>query len=215
MDARERYYFGDFKLYGAGIDHDPQGERGVLQEFDGVDQDYALVIAASPSQRLELVVITLGEPNPSSKTTKGWKAIREAVRAALELRADTADPVVWVEDDTLADTVSSYAAPTITAAGHPFADGDVVLVRRAGAWSLANVSNSTANTFDVAAVAQTELHAIAAADEVYLVEGYWLGMVYGGVSPQDAAGSWYGELSWRFRGSGRWRYSRTAAVVGS
>jgi len=215
MDARERYYFGDFKLYGAGLDHDPQGERGVLQEFDGVDQDYALVIAASPSQRLELVVITLGEPNPASKTTKGWKAIREAVRAALEGRADTADPVVWIEDDTLADLVDSYSAPTVTATAHPYANGDVVLIRRAGAWSLATVSNATANTYDVTAVGQTTLHAIAAADEVYLVEGYWLGMVYGGVTPTDAEGSWYGELSWRFRGSGRYRYSRTAAAVGS
>lgn len=216
----DRYYFGDFKLWGPGIDHAEIPARGTLQEFQGVDQEHALLIPASSNTSLRLRVRTFGEPNPASKTRPGFRSVLAGERRGLVVRSEVADPLVWIEDDTVTDTVSSYAAPTITAAGHPFANGDVVLVRRAGLglWSLATVSNAAANTFDVAAVAQTTLHAIAAADEIYLVEAYWLGMIFENldtVPPKDD-GDWYAdELAYTFAGAGRYVYERTAAAVGS
>lgn len=217
----ERYYFGDFRLWREGIHHWEIPTRGVTQEFEGVDQEHALVLPASSNTKLELAVRCLGAPNPADKTQKGWRALLRALRRGLVDRSLRSDPLVWIQDDGVSDVVGSYAAPQITANGHPFTNGDVVLVRRAGLglWSLATVSSAAANTFDVAAVAGTSLHAIQAADELFLVEEYYLGMVGQLVEPAvpqtDQADVYAPELVYKFKGSGRYDYARTSASVGS
>lgn len=215
----ERYFYGDLRLWQHGLDHVEAPARGQLLSFQGVDQKRALVIPASANHQLELAVRCFGAPNPASKTRRGFRAILRALRVALEDRSLRADPVVWVEDDSRSKVVGGYAAPTITSVAHGFADGDVVLVRRLGAglFSLATVSAAAADTFVVTAVAGTALHAIAAADEIHLVEGYWAGMVFAGLAPVTPGDEdWWTEgLEYRFSGSGSSSYARTTAAVGS
>lgn len=219
MDPTERYYFGDLRLWQLGLDHVEAGDRAGNLSFEGVDRKRRLVIPASPNVGLELLVRCVGSPNPASVDRKGFRAALRAMRVALEDRADRADPVVWIEDDRRSKTVTGWAAPTVTCAAHGYANGDVVLVRRLGAglWSLATVSNVAAGTFDLTAVTGTALHAIAAADEIHLVEGYWLGMVASSperVEPGEE--DWWAEaIGYRFVGSGSTTYARTAAAVGS
>lgn len=215
----ERYFYGDFRLYHHGLEHVEVPARGQLLSFQGVDQKRALVIPASANHQLELQVRCFGAPNTASKTRRGFRALLRALRVALEDRSLRADPVVWVEDDSRSKSVTSFGAPTVTSAGHGFSNGDVVLVRRLGAglFSLATVSNAAANTFDVTAVAGTALHAIAAADEIHLVEGYWTGMVFAGLEPvQPGEEDWWSDgVGYRFAGSGSSSYARTGASVGS
>lgn len=215
----ERYFYGDLRLWQYGLDHVEAPMRGQLLKFQGVDQKRALVIPASANNELELKVRCFGAPNPASKTRRGFRAVLRAMRVALEDRSLRADPVVWVEDDARSKAVTGFATPTITSAGHGFSNGDVVLVRRLGAglFSLATVGAAAANTFQVTPVAGTTLHAIAAADEIHLVEGYWLGMTFAGldeVAPGDE--DWWTEgIGYRFAGSGSTSYARTTAAVGS
>ncbi len=217
----DRYYFGDFRLWLQGIDHAELPARGVLQEFQGVDQTHGLMIPASSNTTLRIRVRTFGAPNPSSIDRKGFRSVLAQVRAGLVARSLRADPLVWIEDDTVTDTVTSFAGSTITAAGHPFADGDVVLVRRLGVglWSLATVSAAGAGGFDVTAVGTTTLHAIQPADEIYRVEGYYLGAIAEGIDtvpPKDDGDFYADELAYTFATSGLYTYERTAAAtVGS
>lgn len=216
----ERYYYGDLRLWQHGLEHAEAPSRGQLLSFQGVDQLRALVIPASPNNDLEVGVRCFGAPNPASKTRAGFRAILRAMRAALEARSARGDPLVWVEDDTRSKAVSAYAAPTVTSAAHGLSTGDVVLIRRLGAglFSLVTVTVTGANTFTVAAVAGTALHAIAAADEIHLVEGYWLGMVFAGldrIEPAPDQDWWSDGIGYRFKGSGSSTYARTTATVGS
>jgi|SRR5688572_26088115 len=214
----ERYYFGDWRLYGTPDDHFDQPERGAVLEFEGSDQDHALVIPANPNWRETVVVRLLVTPNASDRSYKGLKALVRTQRAALIVRSSRADPFVWVQDDARSKAVGGYAAPVVTSNAHGFSNGDVLLVRRAGAglWSLVTASAVAANTFNVAAVPGTTLHAIAAADEIHLVEEYRLGCVLAShpdVERQEEPTFREGfELG--FRASGRYTYAR-ASVPGT
>lgn len=216
-----RYYFGDFRLWKAGDTHVEEPQRAVALEYQGVDQERALIVPSSPNLSLPLRVLCLGEPNPVAANRRGWKALVAALRRGLEARSERADPVVWVEDDSRSKLVTGYAAPTVTSAAHGFSNGDVVLVRRAGPglWSLATVGAAAANTFTVTAVAGGQLHAIQAGDEIHLVEAYYLQNVYLGLEPvvPGAEGDdWLAErVTYLFKSSGRYTYNRTAATVGS
>ncbi len=219
MTPNERYFYGEFRLWQDGLDHHELPTRGTLQTFQGVDRLRGLVIPASPGNLLGLEVRTVGNPNPSTRTRRGFRAIIRAVRVGLEARSARSDPVTWVEDSTVSDSVDSYAAPTVTAAGHTYINGDVVLIRRAGLglWSLATVSNVGAGVFDVAAVTGGQLHAIAGSDEIHLVEAYWLGMVLAGAPTVAPAGPdhYAMEIRHSFLGAGLYDYARTTATVGS
>lgn len=215
-----RYYFGDFRLWKCGDTHLEDPTRQPVQEHVGVDNDHVLVVTNTLGQGLGLAVLCVGEPNPVATNAKGWRALKAALRTGLWARGLRKDPVTWVADDTRSKAVTSWAAPTVTSAAHGFSNGDVVLVRRAGLglWSLAAVSAAAANTFNLTAVAGTSLHAIQAADELHLVEAYYLGMAsLGFVAPvPDERGDWMAErVTYNFRGAGRYTYNRTAATVGS
>lgn len=215
--ATGRFYYGDLRLWREAIAPEERYARTLLQEFQGVDQPRVLVIAASGNAGLDLEARCLGFPNPAAKNRKGWVAVKRALRVAMDARLHRTDPVVWVEDDTRSKVVGGYSTPTITSTAHGFANGDVVLVRRAGAglYAVATVGGVTADTFTVTPVAGTTLYAIAAADEVHLVEAYWLGMVWRDFEPKGEAGWWAKEVAYRFRGSGASTYARTTAAVGS
>lgn len=215
----ERYFWGDFRLYQHGYDHAEVPVRGQLLKFQGTDQKRALVIPASSNNELGLEVRCFAPPNSASKDRKGFRSILRAVRVALEDRSLRADPVVWVEDDSRSKVVGGYAAPTVTSVAHGFSNTDVVLVRRAGAglFSLGVVSAVAADTFVITATGGTALHAIAAGDEIHLVEGWWSGMVYAGLDriPPGEDDSWSDAAVYRFAGSGSSSYARTTASVGS
>lgn len=217
----ERYYYGDFRLWQHGRGHVEEYARQVTLTFDGVDQVRGLVIPVAPSALLDLTVTCMGLPNPASRTQRGWRALVSAINRGLVERSARADPVVWVQDDEVTDTVGGFAAGVVSANSHPFLDADVVLIRRAtaGAWSLAAVSNALTHTFEVAPVTGTALHAIQAGDEIFLVEAYWLGMVATlpkAVAANTTDGDWWAEgIEYGFRGSGLYTYARTAAAVGS
>ena len=217
----ERYYYGDFRLWKHGRGHVEQWSRQTTLVFDGVDQVYGLVVPAAPSALLDVTVACMGPPNPAANTQAGWRSVVRAVGAGLLDRSARADPVVWIQDDTVTDTVDAFGDPLLTANGHPFANDDVVLIRRAGAglWSLATVSVALTNSFHVTAVTGTSLHAIQAGDEIYLVEAYWLGMVSKLMRPvpvpDEDADTFADKVEYEFQGSGRYTYSRTAAAVGS
>lgn len=221
----DRIYFGDFRLWQAALG--PPSEvpkRSVLQQFSGVDQANELVVPASSNMGLELLARTVGEPNPAAKTELGWAAIKRALRQALTARSLRSDPLCYVSDPVnFGDTVGSYAAPVITAAGHPFSNGEVVLVRRAGVgdFSLGAVSSVLTNTFVLGGVAGgPAFHAIAPGDEIFRVDLYWLGLAVTGppeaVPPNETDGDWFApQVTYRFRGAGRYDYARIAAAVGS
>lgn len=219
MDPVERYYFGDARLHKHGIEHVTDPVRQVLQKFQGTDRTQGLVLPASSNNERTVRVRCFMPPNASSPAKDGLRADIEDMIALLEARSLRADPLVWVKDDSLSKAVTSYAAPTITSAGHGRSNGDIVLVRRLGAglYSLAVVSNVAANTFDVAAVGGTSLHAIAAADEIHLVEQYWLGAIYarmGSIEPQEGD-FWTEGAEYSFACPGGSHYSRTTSAVGS
>ena len=104
------------------------------------------------------------------------------------------------------------------AGGHPYVNGDVVLVRRAGVglFSLGSVLGATGTAFNLSSLSLgIPLHAILAGDEVFLVEAYWLGMVWRDFEPRDERGWWAREVGYTFRGGGALTYARTTATVGS
>lgn len=215
----ERYYFGDVRLYQHGLEHVEDPQRQVLQSFTGVDRERVLVIPASPNHGLGLEVKCFGAPNAASVTRKGLRAILRAMRELLESRSTRADPVVWVEDDSTLRVLSGVAGPLMTSANHPYVVGDRLLIRRTGAglWSLVSVLTTPgANTFTAAAVAGTVLHALQPGDQVLLVEGYWVGMVFQAMPRVDPAEEdwWAAAISYRFLGSGTYTYARTTASVG-
>src|SRR5438045_987234 len=128
----ERYYFGDVRLYQHGMGHDGDGQRGSVQEFQGVDQKRALVTALSPNLARDLVVQCMAPPQAAARNRKGFRGALEEMRELLEARSDRADPVAWVEDDARSKVVGAYAAPLVTSVAHGYATGDVLLVRRLG-----------------------------------------------------------------------------------
>ena len=135
-------------------------------------------------------------------------------------RIHRTDPVVWIEDDTTRRVLTSVGgSPALhVGGGHPYVNGDVVLVRRAGIglFSLGTVSGATGTAFDLSSLSVgIPLHALAAGDEAFLVEAYWLGMVWRDFEPRDERGWWAKEVGYTFRGNGALTYARTAATVGS
>src|ERR1051326_142909 len=190
MAHRPRYYWGDFRLWREGIAHVEEDQAGETEEHHGVYRKAALHVPDSPNWSLGGAVSCLGAPNPNSKDQKGWRATYRALRVALRDRSLVAYPLVWVEDEGTLKAVTSYVAGVLTSAAHGRSNGDVVLIRRAGIglFSLATVGGATADTFTLTAIAGTTLHAIAAADEILLVEGYWLPMLYKGVGPTPFTG---------------------------
>ena len=78
------------------------------------------------------------------------------------------------------------------------------------------VSGATGTAFDLSSLSVgIPLHAIAAGDEAFLVEAYWLGMVWRDFEPRDERGWWAKEVGYTFRGNGAVTYARTTAAVGS
>jgi len=218
--ATGRFYYGDFRLWREAIAPEERYGRTVLQEFQGVDQPRALVIAASANAGLDLECRCLGFPNPSAKNRRGWVAIKRGVRVGMEARLHRTDPVVWIEDDTTRRVLTSVGgSPALNVAGgHPYINGDVVLVRRAGVglFSLGTVSGATGTAFNVSSLmVGIPLHALAAGDETFLVEAYWDGMVWRDFEPRNELGWYAKEVGYSFRGSGASTYARTAAAAGS
>lgn len=217
--ATGRLYYGDFRLWREAIAPEERYARTLMQEFQGIDQPRVLVIAASANAGVDLEARCLGFPNPDSKTRKGWVAVKRALRLGMEARIHRTDPVVWIEDDTTLRVVTSLGSPFIQiAGGHPYVNGDIVLVRRAGVglFSLGAVLNATGTAFDLSSLTVgIPLHAIMAGDEVLLVEAYWLGMVWRDFEPKNEMGWWAKEVGYTFRGSGASSYARTLAAVGS
>ena len=218
--ATGRFYYGDFRLWREAITPEERYARTQLQEFQGIDQPRALVIAASANAGLDLDCRCLGFPNPASKTRKGWVAVKRALRVGMDARVHRTDPVVWVEDDrTLRVLTGVGGSPAFhVATGHPFVNDDVVLVRRAGVglFSLGTVSGATGTSFDLASVLATPLHPIQVGDEALLVEAYWDGMVWKDFEPRNEQGWYAKEVVYAFRGAGTSSYARTsAAAVGS
>lgn len=218
---KPRAFWGDLGLWREGIVAVEADEMAEPQVHAGADRADALVVPVGGGS-LAVEVRCLGAPHPSSKDQKGWRATYAAMRAALRTRALRTDPLVWVADDTTLRTIDAVSPNLRTSAAHGLANGDVVLIRRAGAglYSLGVVTVVDTDEFNVAAVTGAPaLHAIAAADQVYLVEQYWLPMAYRSLGPAQPRGDgdWYAsELVYSFRGSGRYTYSRTAAsTVGS
>ncbi len=218
--ATGRVYYGDFRLWREAMAPEEHYARTQLQEFQGVDQPRLLVIAASANAGLDLECRCLGFPNPGSKTRSGWLAVKRGLRLGMDARIHRTDPVVWVDDDTTLRVLTAVGGSPAyeVAGGHPYANGDVVLVRRAGVglFSLGQVLNATATAFDLSSLlVGIPVHAIQIGDEVLLVEAYWLGMVWRDFEPKNEAGWWAREVVYTFRGSGTSSYARTAAAVGS
>jgi hypothetical protein len=217
--ATGRFYYGDFRLWREAISPEERYARTLLQEFQGIDQPRVLVIAASANAGLDLECRCLGFPNPGSKTKKGWIAVKRGLRIGMEARIHRTDPVIWVEDDTTLRVVTGLGVPYVQiAGGHPYVNGDVVLIRRSGVgtYSLATVLNATGTAFDISSLmVGIPLHAIMAGDEVLLVEAYWAGMVWRDFEPRNEQGWWAKEVGYTFRGSGALSYARTPATVGS
>lgn len=219
--ATGRAYYGDFRLWREGIEYVERPARASVQEFEGVDQDFALVIPSSVNARLEVLVRCLGYPNPVQRDRAGFRSILRAVRAGMQARADRLDALVWIEDDTTLRTLSGVAGPLQTSAPHGYSTGDVLLIRRAGVglWTLLTATVVGADTFTGAAVTGTILHALQPGDEVLRVDAYWVGMVAQpfpqAVEPQDSGDYWNPSIEYAFQGSGEHTYARAAATVGS
>lgn len=214
-DPHERFYFGDWALWGAGVDHYEDGGRTVTQEFAGVDHTHATVLPASSNMDFTLEVQTLGEPNPNARTRKGWRSTMSKIRTDLNLRSLRADPVVWIEDTTKSKVVQSYVDPVISSPAHGFVNDDRVLIRRLGAglFTLGKVLNAAADSFEVSDELAVPGHAIAANDDILLVESYWAALVCTRppMAQPNEDGDYYAMgLTWRFRGNGRFVYHRTA-----
>lgn len=219
--ATGRFYYGDFRLWREAIAPEERYARTLLQEFQGIDQPRVLVIAASGNAGLDLEARCLGFPNPDSKNRAGWVAVKRGVRVGMDARIHRTDPLVWVQDDTTLRVLTSVGgSPSLNVAGgHPYQNGDVVLIRRAGVglFSLGTVTGATGTAFDIASVLipGLVLHAIQAGDEVLLVEAYWLGMVWKDFEARSDMGWYAKEVVYSFRGSGATTYARTQAAVGS
>lgn len=215
-----RLYYGEFRLWREAYEPQEVPNRGVLQTFQGVDQLEELVVPSSPNHGLELVATCLGFPNPASATTKGWVALARGLRRALWDRSLRMDPLVWVEDDTTLRVLSGVAGPLQTSAAHGYSTGDVLLIRRAGAglWSLVTATVVGPTTFNAVAVTGTSLHALAPGDEVLRAEAWWVSCAFAGLEPMKAGpgGRYFAqEVVYKFRTSGRYSGTRTAAAVGS
>lgn len=217
-----RYYHGDFRLLHHGEDHVEDPQLLPAQEHQGVDQDRVYLVPSSPNASVNVLVSCIGVPHPTVPNAQGWKAQVAGLRTAREARAERLDPLVWVARDDLSTAVSAWAAPKLTAPGNTYVVGDVLLVRRAGVglWSLVSVTGLPGGPgeVNVAAVAGTTLHAIHVADEVHLVEAYYLGMRWAALEPIGPGmfGAWVAErIRYAFRGAGRYTYNRTASSVGS
>lgn len=216
MAHTTRYFWGDFGLWKQGDTHVTEEQDLPPQVDHGADQERALVTPLG-NGKLSMEVLCVGAPHPSSKTQKAWRSQYEAIRAAKRARNLRVDPLVWIEDDSLKRTVDTYSGGTVTTtAAHGRTTGDVVLIRRLGAglFTLATITVTGASTFTLAAAAGTSVHAIAAADDVYVVEAYWSPMVWTKLGPAkpEPEGDWFARrLSYVFEGSARYTYSRTAA----
>lgn len=219
MAHRPVYAWGSLFLWREGIVAEEADELAPPQEHVGVDQDTRLLVPSSRNAKLVLPVRCLGAPHPDHlEAQKGWRATWGAIRAALRARMGRSDPVVWILDGEAKKTVQSYAAPTITTTTpHGLVVGDVALVRRSGTatYSLGAVATTPSST--TFTMTQTYgAHAIAASDEVHLVEAYWAPMLYVSAAPAPftGQGDWYSkEVIYTFVGSGSTVYRRTAAAA--
>lgn len=219
--ASGRAYYGDFRLWREVYEPAQLWTRGVLQEHKGVDRARMLVTGRSANAGMPVQVRCAVPPNPDARTLAGLVALQRAQLVALTDRAQRTDPLVWVAEDSTLHTVSAYAAPQVTSAGHPLANGDVVLLRKAtggvGEYLLGLVSNVAANTYDVASLEPAGVHVPVAGTQALLVEAYWRGMVLESVPPPalEDGGWWAREALYGFKGSGTYTYARTTANVGS
>ena len=217
--ATNRYHWGDLRLWHHGKTHIVEDAPTVEQVFQGVDRTRALIVPGSSNDMLSVEVRTLGMPNANALSQAGVKTQERAMRAAIRARRATLYPLAWTVDDTTVKAVGSFSTPTVTCVAHGRSTSDVVLIRRAGAglYSLATVTYVDADNFTVAAVTGTSLHAIAASDEIHLVEWYLLGCRCVGMSPvtpTPGKGEWFApDVAYRFMSSGQYEYSRTTATA--
>lgn len=217
--ATGRYHWGDLRLWHHGKTHVFDDAPTVDQVFQGTYRTRALIVPDSTNDMLTGEVHTVGMPHPTQPDQAGVKTQERAMRAAIRTRRGTLYPLAWTVDDTTVKTVGSFSTPTVTCTAHGRTTGDVVLIRRAGAglYSLATVTVVNADSFTVAAVTGTSLHAIAAADEIHLVEWYLLGCRCVGMSPVKPVpgkGEWYApDVTYRFMSSGQYEYNRTTATA--
>lgn len=208
----ERVYFGDFRLYGDVEDFDVSDERGLVQTFQGVEREDALVVALSSNFTKQARVETVGVPNTADRTRAGFNALKRALRSSLRARSQRADPLVYVRDDSTATTVAATGATIRTAAAHGFTTGDYALIVRPGLglFTLAQVTVVDADEFTCATT-----HAVLAGDVVVRADEWYKGMVYAGLAAQMGSDKWFaGSLVYSFVGTGA-EYARATASVGA
>lgn len=217
--ATGRYHWGDLRLWHHGKTHIVDDAPTLDQVFQGTDRTRVLIVPVSQNDQASIEVHTVGMPHPTQPDQAGVKTQERAMRAAIRSRRAVLYPVAWTVDDTTVKVVGSYAAPTVTCVGHGRATGDVVLIRRAGAglFSIATVTVTGADTFTIVTVSGASLHAIAAGDEIHLVEWYMLGCRCVGMSPVapvPGKGEWFApDVTYRFTSSGQYEYNRTTATA--
>lgn len=216
--SNKRAYWGDLRLWYAAINYVESTPRGASITVPGIDRTEALHIHTSPNFGGDVEIHTVFLP--SALTQEDHRARVAAMLTALEARAglnQPAHPLVWVADNARSRVVDSYAAPVVTSAGHGFANGDVVLMRRLGPglYGVGYVSNVTANTFTV--VFENDWgggYAVQGGDDILLVERVWAGHGYQGMGPlplDPASGGDYfaADTVYTFSGSRASGYTRT------
>jgi hypothetical protein len=211
-----RAYFQDLKLWGVFKRPKTNDRRTVTQEHQGVDQDTALVIAASPNSSGQLVVVQVWEPD----TVPTWLQFRgreKALRLALNARREKKGPVCLVDDANSA-TVAGVSGSVLTLTATPpyaFQIGDHVLVRRLGVglYSLVRVEAVgawPAYTITVSAPLEAggsdgAAHAYAIGDNVHKVEMAWTGMTFEQfpeLNPGEHGDFYADDVPFTFRGLG-------------
>lgn len=218
--ATGRFFYGDFELWLEAIEPDEQDARGVLQEFAGIDRPKKMRIPASENMSNDLRVRCVGPPNPGAKNQAGWIARKRATRLALWARARYSYPVCWILDATAKNTLAALGPPLQTTANpHGLIVGDVVLGRPAAGGvqthylaSVATVPNP--NELTISVIEQADLTVTPAiGDELYLVEAYWLSMIYESTRTVKAPNGmpYAKEMIYSFKDGGGSDYARTAA----
>lgn len=208
-----RIYYGDLRLWGVPNAPTPVPGRTVTQEFQGSEQDRALVWASSPNSALDLECTAVAAMDSAKPTRLGLLALKRQLWTEYVSRAAREDPVIYVDDDSTAKTASGFSGGAIQCTGHGFVDGDVVLCRRAGAgnYILGTVGSASDNAFVLTPVTGTIAGIVPqAADDLLLVSAYWCGMVWLAVDASDQG--WHFDASYAFRGApdSDETYARTA-----
>lgn len=208
-----RAFFQDLKLWGVYL-RPTTSDRRQVQEHEGIDQPYALVIPTSQNHGGTVRVATVWEPG-ETPTWQKFRARERALRHALYARSDATGPVCIV-DDAYKAVVSSFASGVLTLSSTPpyaFQVGDAILVRRLGVGLytlalVAAVGSWPPYTVTLGTVVQSggvPADTIQAGDDVHKVELAWSGLTFEAFAELASGehGDYYSEeAGFLFRGLG-------------